>query len=484
MIGIDYILLITAILVIISILTVRVFANFGIPMLILFIGVGILAGSEGLGGIYFNDAALSQSVGIIALIFILFAGGLDTNWSSSKKILLPALSLATVGVLLTALIVAFFVSYFFNTTFLFGLLIGSIVSSTDASAVFSILRIGNVGLKGSLKPLLELESGSNDPMAVFLTIGTIELLLAPDKNAFDLILLFILQIGIGTAFGLSFGKLITLSINTLKFSNESLYIVFALALCIFTYAATAVIGGSGFLAVYISGIIIGNSQILQKKGITRFFEGLAFLSQVAMFLTLGLLVFPSQILEVIGTGLLISLVLIFVARPISIFLTMIPFKFNWKDKLFISWVGLRGAVPIILATFPLLAGVEHSDLIFNIVFFIVLTSALLQGWSINPVARFLKLASPLEKKKQLPLEFTPDEKLDTDLIDFIVSYDSTVIGKQIVDLGFPSDSRIVLIYRNEKSIVPSGGTLLEAGDTVLILVNKNNLNEIKQIFTM
>ncbi len=484
MLGIDYLLLIAAILVVISLLLVKVFANAGVPMLILFIAVGILAGSEGIGGIYFDDAALSQSIGIVALIFILFSGGLDTNWSTSKKTLVPALSLATVGVLLTALIIAFFVSIIFQTSFLWGLLIGSIVSSTDAAAVFSILRSGNVGLKGNLKPLLELESGSNDPMAVFLTIGTIELLLSPEKGIWDIILLFVLQIGIGTVAGLFLGKLMTASINFLKFSNESFYIVFGLALSILIYSLTSTIGGSGFLAIYIAGIIVGNSRVVQKKGLIRFFEGLAHLSQIAMFLTLGLLVFPSQIFEVIGIGILISLVLILVARPVSVYLTLIPVKLSHKEKLFISWVGLRGAVPIILATFPLLAGIENSNMIFNIVFFIVFTSTILQGWSINPVARFLGLASTLEKKRNLPIEFTPDEKMDTELIDFIVGYDSEIIGKQIVELGFPADSRIVLIWRNEKSIVPSGGTLLEAGDTVLILVNKTNIDHVKRIFSV
>lgn len=481
--GIDYLLLTGAILLLISILIAKSMDNIGIPTLLLFIGIGMLAGSEGLGGIYFDDPNLAQSIGIVSLVFILFSGGLDTNWKETKIALKPAFTLATLGVVKTAVIIALFIMLIFNTTFLWGLLIGSIISSTDAAAVFSILRIGSINLKKNLKPTLELESGSNDPMAVFLTVGTIELLLNADKSFFDLIIFFILQFAIGGLIGLSFGKLLVYLVNKLKFSYEGIYPVFALALCFLVYSIPPVIGGSGFLAIYISGIIVGNSKIVHQKALVRFFDGLAVLSQIAMFLTLGLLVFPSRLLDVVWTGLLVSGILIFVARPLSVFVSLIPFNYSLKEKTFISWVGLRGAVPIILATFPLIMGVENSNLIFNLVFFVVLTSSLIQGWSLKYFANKLGLSSIAKKGKQIPIEFTPDSDLDTELIELSIDENSAIIDKQIVELNFPEDCRIILIWRNNNSIVPSGGTTFQANDKLLILVNKENRDVVNQIFS-
>ncbi len=483
MISIDFLILIASILLLISILLSKMLDNIGIPTLLLFIGVGILAGSEGLGGIEFSDAKMAQSIGIISLIFILFSGGLDTNWKESVPVMKPAFALASIGVVITAVIVAVFVMIVFNTSFLWGLLVGSIVSSTDAAAVFSILRAGNVGLKGKVKPLLELESGSNDPMAVFLTIGTIELILNPEKTILSTFLLFVMQIGLGGFAGFAGGKLMALLVNKLKFFYEGIYPVFALALALFIYSFSAVLGGSGFLAIYIAGVILGNDQFVHKRALIRFFDGLAVLSQISMFLTLGLLLFPSQLLEVTFGGIMLSIVLMFIARPVSVLLTMIPFKFSFREKIFVSWIGLRGAVPVILATFPLIMGIENSDLIFNLVFFIVLTSAILQGWSINAFARLLKLSEPLPKKIRIPIEFSSSKDDETDLIEFMVPFNSSMAGKQIVELNFPNDSRIVLIVRDEKNIVPGGGTVLEEGDILSILVNKGSSDQLKKIFT-
>jgi len=480
---IDILLLIGAILIIISILIAKVFHNIGIPTMLLFIVVGMFAGSEGIGGIYFDDALLAQSIGIIALVFILFSGGLNTNWSESKVVLKPALILATVGVLLTAIVVGICVMLIFNTSFLWGLLVGSIISSTDAAAVFSTLRTGNLELKGKLKSLLELESGSNDPMAVFLTIGTIDLLLLPEGTFFHITFIFFIQLGVGVALGFLGGKTMAYLINKLNFFYEGIYPIFALSIALLIYSLTSFIGGSGFLAIYIAGIILGNVNFVHKRTLIRFFDGLSVLSQITMFLTLGLLVFPSDLIPIIGVGFLLSAILIFIARPVSIFITLIPFKFNFREKAFTSWVGLRGAVPIILATFPLLAGVTNSRLIFDVVFFIVLTSALLQGWSINLVAKLLNLANPLPKKIAIPLEFSSDAKNDTELIEIIVPNNSQIEGKQIVDLNFPKDSRIVLVIRDDKNLIPSGGTILEGGDVLLLLANKKTNDLIKEIFS-
>lgn len=483
MATIDLLLLIGAILIIISILIAKVFHNIGIPRMLLFIVVGMLAGSEGIGGIYFDDALLAQSIGIIALVFILFSGGLDTNWTESKAIFKPAFLLATIGVLITAIVIGICVMLILNTSFLWGLLVGSIVSSTDAAAVFSVLRSGNLELKGKLKPLLELESGSNDPMAVFLTIGTIDLLLLPDGTFLHIAFIFLNQVGFGIVLGFLGGKAMVYLINKINFFYEGVYTIFALSIALLIYSLTSVIGGSGFLAIYIAGIILGNVGFVHKKTIIRFFDGLSWLSHIAMFLTLGLLVFPSDLIPIIGIGFLLSAILIFIARPVSIFITLVPFKFNLKEKVFISWIGLRGAVPIILATFPLIAGITNSRLIFDLVFFIVLTSALVQGWSINFVAKLLNLAKPIPKKTAIPLEFTSDTKNDTELVEIIVPYNSKINGKQIVDLNFPEDSRIVLVIREDKNIIPSGATILKEGDVLLFLANKNVNDSLKKIFS-
>lgn len=481
MIPVEYVLLIGSALIIVSIGIARLSENLGVPVLLLFIGVGMLAGSEGPGGIYFDDAHLAQSVGVIALVFILFAGGLDTKWPEVKPVFRQATILATLGVFITAMTVGLFAFVVLKFSLLTGLLLGAVVSSTDAAAVFSVLRSKQISLKGQLKPLLELESGSNDPMAVLLTIGIIEIIKNPETSLGSLSLLFILQMGLGLLFGLGFGKALVFLLNRLKSYYEGVYPVFSLAFAALAYGATASVGGSGFLAVYLMGMVAGNSEFVYKKSLMRFFDGLAWLSQITMFLTLGLLVFPSRILQIIWAGLACSAFLMFVARPLSVFLTL-PFEpLKWREKFLVSWVGLRGSVPVVLATFPLLAGVADSEAIFNIVFFIVLTSALLQGWSIPVVARFLKLDAPMRIRRQYPIEYAPVPGVDTQLLEFIIPYSSAIAGKPIVELGLPPDSLIVLVNRDENFFVPSGGSTLEGGDVVLVLLNQNNLPEVRKI---
>jgi len=479
--ALEYLLLVGSILILASVAIAKLSDNLGVPSLLLFLGIGMLAGSEGPGGIYFDDAGLAQSIGIIALVFILFAGGLDTNWRQVRPVCWRAASLSTLGVSLTAFTVALFASIVLDLSLLTGLLLGAVVSSTDAAAVFAVLRSKNVSLRGQLKPLLELESGSNDPMAVFLTVGLIQLVTTPQTSLGSIVLLFVFQMGLGAAFGLGSGRAMVLILNRLRLSYEGIYPVFSLAFAALIYGATAAAGGSGFLAVYVAGLVAGNSEFVQKKSLLRFFDGLAWLSQITMFLTLGLLVFPSHIVPVVGAGLLLSAFLMFVARPASVFVSLVFTTMHWREKAMVSWVGLRGAVPIILATFPLLAGLPDAELIFNVVFFIVLTSALLQGWSIPAAARLLKLDAPLEQKRRYPIEFAPVEGVDTELVDLIVPYNSAAAGKSIIELGMPQDSLIVLISRNDNFIVPSGGTVLQEGDTILVLVNKNNLSEVRAI---
>ena len=481
MVGIEYILLVGSVLILISTAIGKLSDNLGVPTLVIFMVVGMLAGSEGPGGIKFDDPGLASSIGIVALVFILFGGGLDTRWSNVRSVLAPAVGLSTFGVLVTALAVGGFAHYFLGIPLEYGFLLGSIISSTDAAAVFSVMRSKNVSLKGRLTPLLELESGSNDPTAVFLTVGFLEIIRFPETSFLHLVGLFFLQMGLGGLLGYFLGKAMVVLLNRLRFSYEGVYPVFALAFACLIYSSTAVLQGSGFLAVYIAGIVLGNSDFVQKKSLFRFFDGLAWLSQIGMFLTLGLQAYPSRLLPVANTGLLVSAFLMFVARPFSVFVALAATKFNWREKLFISWVGLRGSVPIILATFPLLAGIPQADLLFNLVFFIVLTSALLQGWSIPLAARLLRLATPAQHKKSHPLEFEPVAGSDTELVDLTVPFQSDVIGKSIVELGLPPDSLVVLIGRGETYLVPSGGSVFEPGDTLLVLVNKTNLPHVREI---
>lgn len=481
MLALEYLLLIGSLLILLSIAIAKLFDNLGVPTLILFLGLGMLAGSDGLGGIYFDNANMAQSIGMTALIFILFAGGLETDWNSVKPVLWQALSLSTFGVALTAFIVGIAAYFILGLPWIACLLLGSIISSTDAAAVFSVLRAKNTGLTDKMRTLLEFESGSNDPMAIFLTIGMIQLIINPESSYWDITFLLFTQLVIGSILGLLLGRGMVWIISRMNLSYQGIYLVYGLAFACMVYGITTVLGGSGILAVYISGIVIGNQDFVQKKSLIRFFDGLAWLGQIGMFLTLGLLVFPSKLVPLIGLGLLLSFILMFIARPVSVFISLAFVKLGWRQKAFISWVGLRGSVPIILATFPLVYGVPNADLFFSLIFFIVLTSALLQGWSLSPVAKFLKVSRPVPKQRKNLLEFSTAEGIDAEMIDFYVGNKSHLIGKSIVDLHLPKDSLVVLINRNEGYVVPSGGTVIEQGDILLTLVNPGNIDKIKEI---
>lgn len=405
----ENILLVGSILLFISVIAGRTFHKYGIPILILFLGIGVLAGSEGIGGIYFNNPKTAQFIGIVALNFILFSGGLDTDWQSVKPILWQGVALSTIGVFITALLLGFFVTLVTDFTIYEGLLLGSIVSSTDSAAVFSILRSKSVALKGNLRPILELESGSNDPMAYILTIIFTALVVSQDGGSSAHILpMFLRQIVIGAIMGFVMGKAGTHIINKINLDFEGLYIVLVMALMFFTFSATDFIRGNGFLAVYISAVYLGNKDLMFKKKILKSFDSFAWLMQIILFLTLGLLVFPKQILPVMGIGLVISLFLILVARPISVFISLIPFRLQRRMRVFISWVGLRGAVPIVFATYPLIAGAGKAHEIFNIVFFISITSVLIQGTTLPLVAKWLHLSLPekLKIKTKKDIEIT------------------------------------------------------------------------------
>lgn len=476
---VEYILIASSLLLLLSVLASKISDRLGIPALLLFLVLGMLAGSDGPGGIYFDDPALAQLVAVIALALILFSGGLDTNWESIRPVLKHGVALSTLGVCITALIVGLSAQVLLGLSWLEGLLLGAIVSSTDAAAVFSILRSKSIGLKGQLKPLLELESGSNDPMAVLLTVGLVQLLTSPAISLVKLIPLFGLQMSLGAVLGYVAGRSIVFLVNRLKLGYEGLYPALTLSLVLFTYGLTNLIGGNGFLAVYLAGIVAGNRDFIHKRSLLRFHDGLAWLMQIAMFLTLGLLVFPSRLVPIIGVGLLIALCLMFIARPAGVFISLLLSTMGWREKAFVSWVGLRGAVPIVLATYPLLARIPQADLFFNVIFFIVLTSVVLQGASVPLVAKWLRVDAPVLTKPIYPLEYTPVSGLKSELKELAIPAGSPLAGKAIVELGLPADCLIVLIARSGEFILPSGGTTIQPGDTLLVLAEKQVFHRVQ-----
>ncbi len=374
-----------SVLLFICIIISKTSHRLGVPSLLFFLLIGMLAGSEGIGGFYFDNPSITQFIGIIALVIILFSGGLDTKFREVRPILGQGLVLATLGVFITAMLTGIFLNWFLHIPILESLLIGSIISSTDAAAIFAIFNSKKMGLKNNIAPLLELESGTNDPMAYFLVTTLIFLILNPTTSLTSMVILLIKSLGLGILVGFLFGKGSVWIINNIKLHTEGLYSVFTFAIAFLTFSVSYFIGGNGFLSVYIAAVILGNSHFVHKTEQVQFFDGIALLMQIIMFLTLGLLVFPSQIIPVLGIGIFVSVVLILVARPVAVFLCLLPFKVGFKDKIFISWVGIKGAVPIIFATYPIVAGIKGSEIIFNIVFFITIISALVQGSTIeNP----------------------------------------------------------------------------------------------------
>jgi cell volume regulation protein A len=471
MISTDQILISASALLLFSLFASKLSARLGIPSLLIFLVVGMLAGSDGPGGIHFADYWSAQFLGIIALALILFAGGLVTRWEAVRPVLLPGLALSTAGVLLTAVLVGWFASAVFGFTLIEGLLLGAIVSSTDAAAVFSIMRSRNVSLREPLQPLLELESGSNDPMAVFLTVGLIQVLTEPGGSMIELVPLFVQQMLLGGAIGYGMGRAMVLTINHARLEYSGLYPALTLSLVTLVYGVTSTLGGNGFLAVYIAGIVLGGSNFIHKNSLVRFHDGLAWLMQIAMFLTLGLLAFPSKLVPIAGIALLVALFQVLIARPLAVFATLMPFRFTWREKTMVAWVGLRGAVPIVLATFPLLAGVHNAEMIFNVVFFAVLISVGLQGTSIPSMAKLLRVQSPLPPRPDSPLAFEQIEGVDADLTEFIIPPKAAVVGKPIVQVGMPHGTLITLICRDDAFLIPSGATILRGGDVVLVLAN-------------
>lgn len=475
----DSILLIGSILIFISVIASKTSLKTGIPALIVFLGIGMLAGSDGFGGIPFDNPQIAQWLGTTALTIILFSGGLDTKVESVRQVLWQGISLSVLGVLITAFTVGLLLHFLLGFSLLEGLLLGSIVSSTDAAAVFSILRSKKTGLKGNLRPLLELESGSNDPMAYFLTITFVSLILNPAEIGFAILLVFFRQMFLGAVIGFFLGRAMVFVSNKINLDYEGLYPVLILAMMFFTYSITDFFGGNGFLAVYLAGIILGNKSFIHKKSVLRFFDGIAWLMQITMFLVLGLLVFPSKIIPVMGTGFMIAGILILVARPLSVFISLAFSKVPAMQKLFISWVGLRGAVPIVFATYPMVYGLENSELIFHLVFFVVLTSVLVQGTTLSLTAKVFRVEDKTMKPSDYPLEKEVFEHVKKDLMQVQITPECKAANKSIVELNFPKTALIVMIRRGENYLTPRGDTQLKPGD--LLWAIAEDQSEVKNV---
>lgn len=450
----------------------RFLTRFGIPTLVFFILAGMLLGSDGIGGIFFDGAEAASGIGNIAVCYILFAGGLATSWNSVKPVLAPGVLLATVGVMATAALVAVSACFLLGFTMLEGLLLGSVVSCTDAASVFSILRSNNMNLKGTLAPLLELESSSNDPSAYMLTIMVIGLMTSPGDTFIDFVIMLVIQFTVGGALGFLAGWLGVKIVNGLKLDSEGLYPVVMAALTAMIFSLTQMVHGNGLLAVYIAGMTMGNSRLTHKASLVRFFDGLSWLMQILVFVTLGLLVFPSQLPSILVPGLIMAFVLMFVIRPLAVFPILHFYDYSFKGKLLVSWVGFRGASSIVFATYALSNNIAAGQTLFNMVFFISLTSVVLQGSTLAPVARLLGQLET-EDNTLVARTFTDyEDDLSGELYEMRVAAGSGAAGMMVQALRFPDFARILIIKRGNNSITPTGKTRLAEGDVLMVLADK------------
>jgi cell volume regulation protein A len=441
-------------------------------------------GSEGFGRIAFDDAQLTQSIGVIALIFILFSGGLDTRWRDVRPVLSISISLATIGVGVTAFIVGIFAHFVLGFDLASGVMLGAIIGSTDAAAVLSVLRGRGVRLLPRLKPILELESSANDPMAIFLSLGMIRLLTNPETSFWELLMLFIAQMGVGFIGGWGVGKLALLGLNKLRLEYDGLYPVLTLTTVLLSYSATTLLGGSGFLAVYVTGVVLARSDFIHKASLSNFHDGIAWLMQILMFLTLGLQVFPSELVPVAGQGLLTAALLMVVARPVSVIISTLRARMTWRERLFIGWVGLRGATPIVLATFPLLAGIQTPIPVFDLVFFVVLISVALQGTTLPLAARLLRVEdSAPEKMTSLMKQVRLGTGFGQMLLELHIPEQADSVGRQIIDLKLPPGTLVVMMIRANEMMTPRGSTVIEAGDDLLISVEPQNRSLVRASLT-
>ncbi|NJM13521.1 MAG: potassium/proton antiporter [Synechococcaceae cyanobacterium SM1_2_3] len=475
-------MLLTGTLFLMSVLASAITARLGVPLLLVFLALGMLAGEDGPGGIHFEDVETTYLIGTVALSVILFNGGLCTDIGSFRVGLWPALWLSTVGVVVTAAITGLAAAWFLQLHWLEGMLIGAIVGSTDAAAVFAILHSHGLQLKQRVDATLQIESGINDPMAIFLTLILVQLLAAGgDSLQWSVVTHFIQQMGIGGAAGLGGGWGLAWLINRIALT-PGLYPLLAFSGALLIFGATAVAGGSGYLAVYLAGLMLGNRPLQSVNNIRRFHDGLAWLSQIGMFLILGLLVTPHRLPPLALSSLLIAAVLILAARPVAVALCLLPFRFAWREQLFVCWVGLRGAVPIILALFPWLAGLEHYRLYFDVAFFVVLLSLVIQGWTVAPMARLLKLEIPPTSVAQQRLRIDLPGQVDYQLLSYPIAADSRLLGRTLMDLSWPGETRPAAVIRAGHLHACECCGPLQAGDHIYLFAQDTDLSALDQMF--
>lgn len=472
----ENILLIGAVLIFCSILISKTGYRFGIPTLLLFLLVGMVFGSDGLG-LQFNSASDAQFIGMMALSIILFTGGMDTKLQDIRPVLTQGILLSTVGVLMTTLLTGSFIYFLssltsmdFSLSLLTCMLLAATMSSTDSASVFNLLRSQKMNLKENLRPMLELESGSNDPMAYMLTIALIQVVASgSDLQIGAVVKDLLVQFFFGSVIGFAFGKFSAWLINKINLSNASLYPILLLSLVFITFTTTDLLKGNGYLAVYIAGVVVGNTRLTFRKEVDTFMNGLTWLFQIIMFLSLGLLVNPHEMLDVVVVALLIAVFMILVARPLSVFTCLLPFRsMSNRARFFVSWVGLRGAVPIIFATYPVVAEIPGSHQIFNIVFFITLLSLIFQGMTISMGARMLHLDLPQEKEgNEFGVELP--EEIDSQLMDLTLTAEMLEKGNRLVDMDIPKGTLVMLVKRGNEFIIPNGQVELYVGDKLLFI---------------
>lgn len=469
-------------LLVFSVMASRLADRMGVPALVIYIGIGMLIGSDGLGWVDFSDAEVAQTVGSVAMAIILFTGGLDTEMKRVKEVAVPALLLSTVGVFLTAALIAIPVVYLLNWTWLQAFLLGSVVGSTDAAAVFAVIRSQGVAINPKIAALLEFESGSNDPMALLLVVAIIQWMTTPDPSVMPLLLMFVLQFIMGAVIGLGGGKLLLFLVNYSRLSQEGLYTVLVLGGSLVIYGLADLSGGNPFLAVYLAGIVLGNSRFVHSNSIRRFQDGMAWLMQVVVFLVLGLLASPSNLPDLLLPGLLIGAYMMLVARPLAVAAVLAPMRWQAHKIGYIGWVGLKGAVPIVLATFPLVAGIEGADTLLGIVFVLVLLSTTIQGSTVGITAKWTNLLDNSEPPPPSPLVFQPEFAGDMRLVDLVVKERSFAACSRVFELELPRDTLIVMVVRDGLVMVPRGELQLMEGDRLQVLVHQSDREMVEAKF--
>lgn len=472
-------LLLAGVLLVTGVWMAKVAARIGVPALVLFLGIGMFLGSDISGLIYFDNAWLAQFVGTMALILILLDGGLQTNWHHLRPVLRPAFSLATIGVLITVGVIGAVAHFLLGASWPFALLIGAIVGSTDASAVFAV--IGDQNIPDRLKALLEAESGLNDPMAVFLTLFMLNWAKLGQLDLVSAIGSLLWEAALGIGIGLGAGYLLIRVMRKIKLGSAGLYPILVLGAGIATFALTGELHGSGFLAVYILAVTLGGAELPLKSSLLSFQQGVGWLAQMVMFILLGLLVFPHNLLPQVWPGILVALTLLLVARPLAVWLSTIGMGFRWQEKALIAWSGLRGAVPVILATYPMLAGLPESHRIFNLVFFVVLTSAVLQGATIPALAGRLGLVEGHVQRRPIRLELLSIGRVGVELLELELLPGSASVGHDLAEVPLPEGATVSALARGERLLAPRGSTRLEAGDVLFLLVQREQVAAVRAV---